>query len=62
MEFSCIALPTTFRDSPFATNLASLPRLPINTSYASSTSISISGMNTLPVLSGVNTVLPIKIQ
>ncbi len=42
MEFSSIALPTTYGDSPFATNLASLPNLPINTSYASSTSINIS--------------------
>ncbi len=33
------------RDSPFAANLASLPRLPINTSYASSTSINISGID-----------------
>ncbi len=32
-------------DSPFAANLASLPCLPINTSYASSTSINISGKN-----------------
>ncbi len=31
-------------DSPFAANLASLAHLPINTSYASSTSINISGI------------------
>ncbi len=40
MEFSSIALPTAY-----AANLASLPRLPINTSYASSTSINISDLN-----------------
>ncbi len=39
-------------DSPFAANLASLPRLPINTSYASSTSVNISGFTTLLVCSG----------
>ncbi len=47
MEFSSIALPTAYnriRDFPFAANLASLPHLPINTSYASSTSINISGV------------------
>ncbi len=62
MEFSSIALPTTYmipplsvygiffycpsdhiHDSPFVANLASLPGLPINTSYASSTSVNISG-------------------
>ncbi len=33
------------RDSPFAANLALLPRLPISPSYASSTSINISSFN-----------------
>ncbi len=45
MEFSSIAFPTAYAIPPFAANLGSLLRLPINTSYASSTSINISGLN-----------------
>ncbi len=39
--FYCLS--DCIHDSPFAANLASLPRLPIKTSYAYSTSINISG-------------------